>query len=182
MHLDKATRRFRRGWIPLAFCFLFSSCGPQIRQPSPKLPMTLTIPNLYPNCHNPLSSTAPLAFTGTVVVYSIDNSGNNPVEVDRKDFASGSNSSLPVTVTINAPSQGYHTLKVFEKGACSTCTPMVLPGWQCYQVITSTGIQAAKPIKEWSYTLLTYTPSRTLGQSGWAYYADQASCGCLVPN
>jgi hypothetical protein len=183
MTISKLTRLARHSCLLGAIFLLYNSCGPKIFFAGPYKEMTINISGLFANCHNPLSSAAPIPFKGSVQVYNFDVGGNNSQAGDYKEFYSGSNPAATVTVKVNVPEKNFFSFKIIAQGsACSTCTPTQVGNWTCIQAGTSGGISAAKPQWELSTGIWTsYQAVWNLTGAGWWQYAVANSCGCVVP-
>lgn len=186
MTLSKLAHRLSRSSILFSIVLLYNSCGPKIIPPPSTRTMTITFSGVLGNCHNPLSSSAPIPYKGYVLVYYFDATGRNPQQGDYQTFVSGTNPATPVSVTVHVPAQTYYKFDIVVEGTvCSTCAPTQVGGWTCIQQPNSgnTGITAALPKYEKQTGIWTsYEPTWTIGSTDWMHLADPNSCGCVVPN
>jgi hypothetical protein len=166
-------------------CLALPACKVRIKPPPSTAACTFTINGIFPNCHNPLSSTKSLAYKLAFTVYYYN--GSDKLTLDNQTVTSSTTSpAANITVTSKLPNDGTGwSVEVIATGTqCSTCALTQFGSDICNQTIGPMGTTAAKPV-------LHYFPSETTG-----YYSSRTitltqnnraenaagSCGCTVVN
>jgi len=161
------------------------ACKVRIKPPPSTAACTFTINGIFPNCHNPLSSSKSLAYQLAFTVYYYN--GSDRLTLDNQTIKSSTtNPASSITVVSRLPNDGTNwSVEVVATGTqCSTCALTQFGPDICIQTSGPSGTTAAKPV-------LHYFPNETVG-----YYSTRTinltqnnrtenasgSCGCTVPN
>jgi hypothetical protein len=84
----------------------FGSCLLKVHPPPPTQPCTFTISGIFPNCHNPMSSTKSLAYQLDLTVYYFDGSDKHVLDM-HGFFSSQTSPSSTITINSKVPIDGY---------------------------------------------------------------------------
>ncbi|HSZ32853.1 MAG TPA: hypothetical protein VK772_06060 [Puia sp.] len=155
-------------------------------------PVTVTINNIFINCHNPLSSTKPITYSLTFTVYYYDGGRQIPLTPITVSSAN-TNPSSTVTFTAQFPNDGRPTSVTYDiyGTQCSTCAATQY-GFNdyCYQTQSLSpplGTYAARPVIHFVGNevagVYNLAPTVTFNALMIPFGENVAnSCGCLVPN
>ena len=167
----------------LVLCTLaLSSCNVRIKPPPPTGPCMFLITGLFPNCHNPLSSTKTLTYNLVFTVYYYN--GSDRETLDQQTITSGSASSTNIHSKVPSNGTNWSVEVVATATQCSVCALTQYGTDICNQTAGPGGTTAAKPVLHfWPAETVVYTSTKTIALTLNNRAENVAnSCGCIVPN
>jgi hypothetical protein len=167
----------------LLVLFFLPACKVRIKPPPTTAACTFSINGIFPNCHNPQSSTNSLAYNLSFSVYYYN--GSDRVLLDSKTVKSAPTPAANITINSKLPNDGHNwSVEVIATGTqCSTCALTQFGPDICIQANGPSGTSAAKPVLHYfPVETVGYVSSKTitLTQNNRAENAAN-SCSCTVP-